>query len=114
MPDVIIEVLEYLTVDGRRPYREWLHGLADREARARVRVRIRRIALGNFGDTKAVGGGVIEARIPYGPGYRIYFGRHGDQVVVLLCGGSKNTQVKDIALAQAYWEDCRRRKAWTR
>ena len=71
MSEAVIEVLEYLTTDGRNPFREWLESLKDREARARVRVRINRIRLGNFGDSKSVGGGVSELRVPYGPGYRV-------------------------------------------
>ena len=110
MPDTpVIEVLEYTTEDGRGPYRDWMANLSDRDARVRVRVRIDRVSLGNFGDWHAVGGGVSELRIPYGPGYRVYFGRHGNQLVILLCGGDKRTQLQDIAMAQAYWADYQRR-----
>ncbi|NUQ39432.1 MAG: type II toxin-antitoxin system RelE/ParE family toxin [Caldilineales bacterium] len=106
-----IQILEYRTENGRSPYREWLHSLRDREARARVRVRIDRVALGNFGDWHAVGGGVSELRIQFGPGYRVYFGRQGNTVVILLCGGDKSTQTQDIELAKAYWADYQRRTA---
>ena len=109
MTDHAIEVLEYLTEDGRSPFREWLLELRDQEARSRVRVRIDRISLGNFGDWHGVGGGISEVRIPYGPGYRVYFGRRGNTVVILLCGGDKRTQAQDIDLAQAYWVDYQRR-----
>lgn len=109
MSEVIVEVLEYLTTDGRNPFREWLEALKDREARARVRVRINRIRLGNFGDSKSVGGGISELRIPYGPGYRVYYGRQGDAIVLLLCGGDKRTQSRDIDLAQDRWQDYLRR-----
>lgn len=105
-----IQILEYRTENGRSPYREWLHSLRDREARARVRVRIDRVALGNFGDWHAVGG-VSELRIQFGPGYRVYFGRQGNTVVILLCGGDKSTQTQDIELAKAYWADYQRRTA---
>ncbi len=109
MNEAQIEILEYLTEDNRNPFRKWLEGLRDRQARAKVRVRLNRIRLGNFGDCKSVGGGVNELRIPYGPGYRVYFGRQGNTVVILLCGGDKKTQPKDIALAKTYWEAYRRR-----
>jgi putative addiction module killer protein len=109
MNDTQIEILEYLTDSGQNPFRKWLEGLRDRQARAKIRVRLNRIRLGNFGDCKSVGGGVNELRIPYGPGYRVYFGRKGNEVVILLYGGHKKTQSKDIALAQEYWEDYLRR-----
>jgi len=109
MTDTAIDIVEYLTEDGRSPFREWLLGLRDREARVRVRVRIDRISLGNFGDSHGVGGGVSEVRISHGPGYRVYFGRRGNTVVILLCGGDKASQAQDIHLAQAYWADYQRR-----
>lgn len=109
MNDAPIELLEYLTNSGQNPFRNWLEGLRDRQARARIRVRLNRIRLGNFGDCKSVGRGVSELRIPHGPGYRVYFGRKGDTVVILLCGGDKKTQPRDIELAQEYWYDYVRR-----
>ena len=105
-----IVLLEYVSEEGRNPFREWLTGLRDREARARVRVRLNRVRLGNFGDSKSVGSGVSELRIPYGPGYRVYFGRDGSRIVLLLTGGSKKRQSRDVALAKAYWDDYLRRK----
>lgn len=104
-----IELLEYLTEDGQNPFRKWLEKLRDRQARAKIRVRLNRIRLGNFGDCKSVGNGISELRVPHGPGYRIYFGRQGNTVVILLHGGHKKTQPRDIALAQAYWNDYLRR-----
>ena len=80
---------------------KWIDGLRDGQARARIIARLRRVALGNFGDAKPVGAGISELRIPYGPGYRVYFTRRGSVVVVLLCGGDKSTQAKDIAKARA-------------
>lgn len=80
-------------------FTDWFAGLRDREARARITVRIRRLSLGNPGDVKPVGGGVSEMRIDYGPGYRVYFVQRGDTVVVLLCGGDKRNQDRDIARA---------------
>lgn len=109
MEQATIEVLEYLTEEGRNLFRDWLETLDDREARARIRVRINRVRLGNFGDSKSVGSGVSELRIPYGPGYRVYFGRQGNKVVVLLCAGDKRTQQRDIRNAQMCWQDYLRR-----
>jgi putative addiction module killer protein len=77
----------------------WFAALRDREARARITVRIRRLSLGNPGDVKPVGSGVSEMRIDHGPGYRVDFIRRGEMVVVLLCGGDKRTQDRDIARA---------------
>lgn len=76
----------------------WLSGLRDRQARQRIAIRIDRLALGNFGDVKPVGEGVSELRIDYGPGYRVYLIQRGD--VILLCGGDKTTQSRDIAWAK--------------
>ena len=110
MPDnAIIELLEYLTEDGRNPFREWLLSLRDAPMRARVRVRLNRVRLGNFGDSHGVGGGVSELRLHLGPGYRVYYGRRGNALVILLCGGDKGTQARDIQRAQAYWTDYLRR-----
>jgi len=78
----------------------WLSGLRDRQARARIEVRIRRLSLGNPGDVKPVGEGVSEMRIDHGAGYRVYFMRRGPVVVVLLCGGDKSSQQQDIAAAK--------------
>ncbi len=80
-------------------FAKWLDGLYDIRARARILVRIERLAAGNPGDVKAVGEGVSELRINYGPGYRVYYKKHGQKVVVLLAGGDKSTQAKDIKTA---------------
>jgi len=104
-----VELLEYLTEDGRNPFREWLLSLRDAPTRARVRVRLNRVRLGNFGDSHSVGGGVSELRLPLGPGYRVYYGRRGNTLVILLCGGDKGTRARDIQSAQAYWADYLRR-----
>ena len=79
----------------------WFAGLRDRQARARITARIRRLSLGNPGDVRPVGGGVSEMRIDYGPGYRVYFVQRGEVLVILLCGGDKRTQERDIARALA-------------
>jgi putative addiction module killer protein len=88
------------TIQTTEIFRNWLSGLRDKQARSRVQARIDRVVLDNFGDAKPVGGGVSEMRIHYGPGYRVYFTRQGQQIVVLLAGGDKTTQAQDIALAQ--------------
>lgn len=80
-------------------YANWFESLRDRQARARIDVRIRRLSLGNAGDVKPVGEGVSELRIDFGPGYRVYFVRRGALLIVLLAGGDKSTQDKDIKTA---------------
>ena len=81
-------------------FTNWLRALADSRARAKIAARIRRLQLGNPGDVEPVGGGVSELRIHYGPGYRVYFVQHGQTLIILLCGGHKKTQARDIATAQ--------------
>ena len=104
------EVVQYQSSDGKVPFREWLLSLRDVTIRARIRNRVDRLQLGNFGDCKSVGRGVFEVRIHLEAGYRIYFGQDGKTIVVLLCGGDKSTQRDDIKIAQGYWEDYKRRK----
>ena len=106
------EIEEYLKPDGKNPFREWLHSLKDINVRARVRVRLNRVRLGNFGDCKPVGEGVHELSITLGPGYRVYFARVRRGVVLLLCGGDKKSQAKDIGKAKDYWQDYKRRTSW--
>ena len=103
------ELRIYVTEDGREPFSEWLISLRDHRARAKIRVRLDRVSLGNFGDCHGVGDGVQELRIDYGPGYRVYFGQEGTTIVVLLCGGDKSTQTNDTETAQRYWSGYRRR-----
>ena len=109
MNNIKMQLLEYITEDGKNPFHKWLNSLKDRADRARIRVRLNRIRLGNFGDCKPVGKGVNELRVDYGPGYRIYYGKSRTSIVILLRGGSKKTQSKDIQLAQTYWADFKRR-----
>lgn len=86
-------------------YAKWFAGLRDRVARSRIDIRIRRLSLGNAGDAKPVGDGVSELRIDHGPGYRVYFIQRGDVLIVLLAGGDKSTQDKDIRKAKALAKD---------
>lgn len=97
-------VREYVDDVGRVPFREWLVGL-DVTTRARVQARILRFETGNLGDHKEVGGGVWEARLDFGPGYRVYFGQRGRELVVLLTGGDKKSQKKDLGRARQFWLD---------
>src|SRR4051794_6276774 len=99
-----LTVREYVTADGKSPFRQWLTSLTT-AVRARIQARVLRFELGNLGDHKSVGEGVYEARVMFGPGYRIYFSKEGDTVIVLLGGGTKGSQAKDIARAQGFWRD---------
>jgi putative addiction module killer protein len=98
-----LTIREFLTKDGRNPFRQWLEEL-DGSIRARIQSRIFRFELGNLGDHKMIGGGVWEARLDFGPGYRIYFGKDGAAIILLILGGDKSSQARDIATAQAYWK----------
>jgi putative addiction module killer protein len=102
------EIRIYAKPDGTEPYTAWEANLKDRMVRARIRARIARLRLGNFGDSKRVGE-VFELRIHVGPSYRVYYEREGDDVVILLCGGDKGSQARDIERAEAYWRDYRSR-----
>jgi len=106
----MIELLRYRREDGREPFTEWLNALRDKAAQARIRLRLRQVEAGNFGDSRPVGEGVIELRVHVGAGYRVYFGRHGMAVVLLLCGGDKGSQASDIGLAKALWTEWKRRQ----
>src|SRR5260370_13091899 len=105
----MIDVREYLDPGGRSPYADWFEGL-NAEAAARVAKGIIRIGQGNFSNVKGVGAGVFEYTLDFGPGYRIYFGRDGDRVVILLGGGTKKRQQRDINDAIAKWRDYKNRK----
>jgi putative addiction module killer protein len=100
-----MQILEYLDAAGRSPYRDWFEGL-DAQAAA---IPLTRIELGNLSNVKGVGAGVQEFRIDFGPRYRVYFGREGDRLVILLAGGTKSRQQKDIVTAQKRWADYKKR-----
>jgi putative addiction module killer protein len=107
----MFETIDYLTEDGQAPIKEWLSKLSDRRARARVLIRLQRMAAGNFGDCKPLTEGVWELRIDHGPGYRVYYARAGKKILLLLAGGDKRKQQTDIDTAVAYWKDWNRRNA---
>ena len=106
----MIEVFRYQSDDGTEPVTDWLQSLRDKQAQAKIRVRLKRLEAGIFGDCEPVGDGVLELREHLGAGYRVYFGRHGQRIVILLCGGTKKTQSTDIKTAKAYWADWKRRQ----
>ena len=105
----MIEITEYLDGRGRSPFSRWFDGL-DAGAAARVRTALARMEAGNLSNLRGVGGGVLERRIDVGPGYRVYFGRDGDARIVLLGGGTKVGQQRDIEDARVLWEGYKRRK----
>ncbi len=98
-------VIIYRDARGKEPFNDWLKSLRDPRTRRRILQRLWRLESGNFGDCKPVGGGVSELRFFFGPGYRVYFGEDGDTIVVLLCGGDKSSQRRDIRKAQAFWKE---------
>ena len=105
----MLTLREYLEVGGQSPFRDWFDEL-DPTAAARITVALARIEQGNLSNAKGVGEGVLEYRIDFGPGYRVYFGRDGDVLVILLGGGTKRRQQRDIDDAKARWSDYKRRK----
>ena len=105
----MVEIKEYLDNQGLSPYAKWFNRL-NAVAAAKVSTALYRMESGNFSNVKGVGSGVFEYRIDFGPGYRIYFGKDGDTVVILLAGGTKKQQATDIKAAQSFWKDYKRRK----
>lgn len=100
----------YQTATGKSPFEIWLEDLKDKKARHVIRARLDRLAYGLAGQCEPVGQGVFELKIYYGPGYRVYFGQEGQTLVILLSGGDKSTQNRDIEKAKFYWQDYQRRK----
>ena len=105
----MIEIREYIDGRGRSPFGRWFDGL-DSSAAVRVRTALARMAAGNLSSIRGVGSGVLERRIHVGPGYRVYFGRDGDTLIVLLGGGTKARQQKDIEDARELWQEYKRRR----
>lgn len=105
-----IDIKIYETAAGKRPFEIWLKGLKEIHTRAKILNRLDRLKLGNFGDCKTLNEGVCELRIHYGPGIRIYYGRIENKVILLLCGGDKDSQDRDIAKAKEYLKDYQSRE----
>jgi putative addiction module killer protein len=105
----MIEVREYLDRNGSSAYKLWFDRL-NAQAAAKVATALTRLSLGNMSNVRGVGSGVFELRIDFGPGYRVYFGKDGDNLIILLGGGTKQRQQRDIKAASASWQDYKRRK----
>ncbi len=106
----MLRLYRYQKTDGSEPFSEWLLKIRDKAVQAKIRVRLQRVAAGNLGDMKSVGGGVSELRMHFGSGYRVYLAQQGKSWILLLCGGDKSSQQKDIKLAQAYLIDWKERQ----
>lgn len=104
------DLIIYQTEDGKEPFVRWRKRLKDKVTIARIDRRLERMSEGNYGDYKAVGEGVYELRLFFGSGYRVYFAEDGYRIVLLLCGGDKGSQNRDISAAQGYWQDYRQSK----
>lgn len=107
----MIEVRRYINAQGKDLFGEWLNRVQDEKAQARIMIRIDRVQVGNLGDCKALGNGLHELRVDWGPGYRVYFARISKTAVLLLCAGDKRTQSSDIVKARECLEDYKRRSA---
>ncbi len=104
------ELRIYITKDNKSPFKNWLESLKDLKTVAKIEIRLDQLEKGNFGDCRGLKEGIFELRIDYDPGYRIYCGQIGNQIVLLLSGGDKSTQEKDILKAEEYWLDYRKRE----
>ena len=98
------EILEYISESGSCPFQDWLENLKDVKGRAIIRKKINLLRLGYFSDSRSLGDGLFEIRIFFSPGYRVYFGKQKEKVVILLWGGKKDSQKRDIEKAQKYWK----------
>ncbi len=109
MTETDFTIYEYTDTNGHSPYARWLKKIRDKTARARIMLQIERMRLGLSGDWKPIGDGLSELRIHYGPGYRVYYGKPGKRIVLILGGGNKRSQQADISLAKSRWKDYRTR-----
>lgn len=96
-----------MKIETSATFAKWLEGLRDTQGRGRILIRLKRLTAGNFGDCKSLGGGLVELRMTFGPGYRVYYAQDGDALVILLCGGDKSSQARDIAKARELLNDWR-------
>lgn len=99
----------FKTTTGKMPFQQWLNNITDIKTRVAIELRIDRLTIGNFGQNKSLGGGLYELKIDIGPGYRIYFCKIGQQIILLLCAGDKKSQQKDIIKAREYLKDYKAR-----
>ncbi len=99
------EIQIYRTPNGREPFTDWLESIRDLKTQTRIQARLDRLETGNLGDCRSIGEGAFELRLQFGPGYRIYFGEVDQTIVLVLCGGDKSSQVRDIEQAKAYWRE---------
>ena len=106
----LFEVLIYVTRNGKSPFQTWLENLKDKKGRYLIKTRIDRLENGHFGDCKSLSEEISELRVKFGPGYRVYFGKEDDRIILLLCGGDKSSQKNDILKAKRYWKDYKERK----
>ncbi|NJM76586.1 MAG: type II toxin-antitoxin system RelE/ParE family toxin [Acaryochloridaceae cyanobacterium RU_4_10] len=104
------QIVFYADEDGNEPFQVWIDGLRDKQGQRLIIRRLFRIQQGNYGDVKPIGEGLSELRIFFGPGYRVYFGEEAENIVVILCGGDKDSQNRDIEDAKAYWKEYKNRE----
>lgn len=103
-------IQEYVSTTGKNPFRGWYNRLKDMRAKVIIEARLTRVSHGNLGQCRSIGQDVMELKIDFGPGYRVYFAQDGDKIIVLLLGGDKSTQSKDIKLAKSYWQEYKERE----
>ena len=99
------QIKVYITPSGKCPFNKWLNDLVDKKAQIAIDLRLERLRIGNFGQSKLLGNGVYELKIDFGPGYRVYFSKIGLTIILLLCAGDKKSQQKDIEKATQYFQD---------
>lgn len=103
------QIVFYADEDGNEPFQVWIDNLRDAQGRRRIIKRLFRVQQGNYGDVEPIGEGLSELRLFFGPGYRVYFGEDAENIVVILCGGDKDSQSRDIEDAKVYWKEYKSR-----